>query len=98
MTWRVYKLNDYEWWVARSLDEAKADAANEWGCKDVAEAEREDMFEDPSEVPDEELDRLKFTDGDEDGNAIGALRSWRDELTQRIAAGLSAPELFAARD
>lgn len=102
--WRVFRVSDYEWYVARSPLEALQAAAYDWGCKDcpadigalLADLELEGLADEPPEAVD--LDALHFTDVDENDNPCGEPRTFREELAQRIAQGLDAPELFAASE
>lgn len=89
--WKVYQVNDYEWYVARSRDEAIAIALHESGGPP-------EEYEDTSEVGQEAMEYLRFTDTDEDENPIGEPRSFREELERRVAAGLREGELFAASE
>jgi hypothetical protein len=91
LPWRIFQLDDYYWWVARTLEEAcrTAKAEVDFGDDDLADAR---------ELEDEELGRLKFVDSDEDGNPEGEHRSFRQELARRVSSGLAAPELFACSE
>jgi hypothetical protein len=102
--WRVFRVSDYEWYVARSPLEALMCAAGDWGCPDVPaelgglleDLEREGLADsEPEEV---DLDALRFTDVDEHDNPCGSPRTFREELAQRVALGLDEPELFAAAE
>jgi len=53
-TWKVFRLNDCDWWLARSLVEAVEDAMKVYG------ADEADMVEDARELSDEELDKTTF--------------------------------------
>lgn len=98
LPWRVFYMNDCEWWCARTLQEAKEDAARTWGCS-VEQAEKDGMYDDPYELCDAELDRLHYVDTDERERPVKkSRRTFRDELAQRVAAGLSRPELFACTE
>lgn len=98
--WKVYRVTDYEWYVARTRDEAIATACSDWGCKSVDEAVSKDMLEldDVHELDDESLRELKYTDTDENDEPVGRARSFRTELARRVAAGLKEAELFAASE
>lgn len=95
LPWRVYRMNDYEWWVARTLDEAKADAAKQWGYS-VEDAERDEMYDDPDELTDAEMEHLKFREDMFD--PLSPTRSFREELDRMIADGLSEPGFFAGTE
>lgn len=89
LPWRVFRMNDTDWWLARTLAEARADYLHQTG-EDEDEAR---------ELTEEELDRLHFVDTDEDERPMKATRRpFREELAQRVSAGLSKPELFACTE
>lgn len=90
LPWRVFKVTDCEWWVARTLDEAREDYLRVTG---------EPIDEDAHELIGAVMDRLHFIDQDEDERPIKeSRRPFRVELAQRVAAGLSKPELFACTE
>ncbi len=93
LPWRVYALDDCDWWVARSLDEALQDYQTQTGIRPDG-PEVEDAYE----LTDAELDSLKFTDCDEHERPTGDARTFREELARRVAEGLSAPEHFASTE
>jgi hypothetical protein len=93
LPWRVYCMDDYEWWVAKSLDEAKVAYAKDR----MSDAEAAEYIEDAHELSDEAMDSLKFTDTDEHDEPT-VTRTFREELARRIEHGLSAPELFACTE
>lgn len=104
--WRVFRVSEYEWYVARNGFEALAAAARDGGCQEapldpaalLADLERDGLADEmPWELNDEALDRFRFVDVDEEERPE-AERSFRAELERRIVAGLAAPELFAATD
>lgn len=51
-TWRVFRMNDCDWYLARSLEEARAVAFRDYGDLELIEEARE--------LTEEELDRVKF--------------------------------------
>jgi hypothetical protein len=92
LPWRVFRMDDCDWWVARSLEEAKATYLHETGVDN-------EYVEDARELTDEEMDRLHYVDSDERDRPVKASRrSFRVELAQRVSAGLSKPELFASTE
>ena len=100
--WHVYRMNDYEWWLARTLEEAKADAARCWGYT-LEQAEAEEMFDEPHELDAGELDRLTFVDDTQLPEGALVRRSFREELEMRVASlrekgGEMRPERFAVTD
>lgn len=88
---KVFQMNDCDWWLAPSLDEAKADYIREMGA---SPEELEDAFE----LDDTALDRLNFTDDRAlpDGELVK--RPFREELERRIAAGDTGPGFFASTE
>lgn len=98
-SWHVYCLNDHEWWLARSLDEAMRDAARFWGYT-LEEAIADELFDEPYELDAKQLDRLSFID---DSVTPEARRTFADELELRVGSrresGLEIkPQLFACTD
>ncbi len=101
LPWRVFKMDDYDWWLARTLQEARQSYQHETGVDD-------DAIKDARELTDEELDRLTFVDMDEgERPVIESRRSFREELRQRIELrehlkaehGIEPqPELFASTE
>lgn len=127
----IYRLNDIEWWMAHSLEEAIATAMEDTGCS------REEVYDGdyPDALGAAELDALKFCDREPsedemtfanwrcecgaiaDGNCRWngdayehshgqaghvvmkdtTVRTFREELAERIAAG-SGPEIFASNE
>jgi hypothetical protein len=93
LPWRVFRMNDCEWWVARTLAEAMGQYLIQTGIP-AAEA-----FDGERELTDEEMDRLHYIDIDENERPVKeSRRTFRDELAQRVSAGLSMPELFACTE
>lgn len=89
---RVFRMNDCDWWMARSLDEAKADYISQTGSTE------DELCPDARELTEEELDRLRFTDTDEYERPIGKTCSFRKELQRRIDAGVTRPGMFASTE
>jgi hypothetical protein len=93
--WHIYQLNDCDWYVARTLEEAIACAIEFTGSS------REDVLDGshgtPCQLDEEALDRKQFTETDEFENEI-ATRPFREELRLRVEAGLSEPEQFATTE
>lgn len=82
---RVWRLDESNWWLAPSLEEAVADAMRQTGLP------RDEVCESPRELKPDELRSLTFTDDDE------VRRSFADELTRRRESG-PRTELFASRE
>lgn len=92
LPWRVFRMDDCDWWVAHTLEDAKASYQHETGVDD-------ESIEDARELTDAELDKLHFVDTDEGGYPVKDSRcTFREELTRRVSAGLSKPELFACTE
>lgn len=92
--WRIFEMNDHpEYWIARSLDEAKEAAFDAWG------GEVEDA-DDAYELSDDALDvlTLDVADYERDADAEPIKSTFREELNRRIAKGLTGPEFFAASE
>lgn len=87
---KIYKLNDCDWWVGPTLQ----------ACIDdyIAECGDPEAIDDPSELTDEELDTLQFTDTDEEDTPIGKKRSFREQLAIEIEQGGTFPRLFATTE
>lgn len=88
---KIFKMNDCDWWMAPTLEEAIQ------GVKTEHPMDWEDMIEDPKELTDAQLDSHKFRldEGEEDGERKHC--SFREELDRRVAAG-SKTELFASTE
>jgi hypothetical protein len=93
--YKVFQLNDIEWWMAPSLEEAIAASMEQSGL-DRDEACDEDIMH---ELTDKELDTLIFNWGMEEGqqNNPEFQHSFRKELECRIKEGVKT-EMFAATD
>jgi hypothetical protein len=88
---KVFEMNDCDWWLANSAEEALADIR---GVSPSASDAPPEIA--PRELTDEELDRLIFSDDLSEPNA--AKRTFREELNRRIAAGVTTPEPFASTE
>lgn len=87
---RVFQMNDCDWMAGESLEACKAEyLKNYWGGSTGREDE---AFEDPSEIPAEAMDRMKFCDDD------GSKRTFREELDRLVALGLEFPRFFASTE
>lgn len=91
---RVFRLNDCDWWIARTLEEAKV--SYQADCGPMAD---EEAFDEPRELSDAELDRLKFHDRDEADRIIRkTIRTFREELRQQIHVDPVTPRMFACTE
>lgn len=88
---KIYQLNDCEWWMAYSLEQAIETAIKQTGCT------REEVY-DPEwadgELTDAQLDKLQFVDTEAEGQPK---RSFREQLAIEVAAG-RGPGLFASTE
>ena len=80
---KVFKMNEYDWWMDNNLESAKENYT------DFCDCYTEDV-EDARELTDEELDRLRFVK-DEDGNPECSFREHMNELDQ-------IPHFFASTE
>ena len=85
LPWKVFKLNDCDWWVARTLDEAIADYRHQCGADVSIEGEHE--------LTDKELDRLMYCDED-----CKSRIPFRQALHDLVDAGIKKPEMFASTE
>lgn len=91
---RVFRMNDCDWWMARTLEDAKASYQETLGP-----VHEEEAFNDPRELTDAELDRLMFCDVDEHDRPMKKTRrTFREELQRRIDAGVTVAEMFASTE
>lgn len=58
--WRIFKLNDCDWYVGKSLEDAKA----AWQA-DCGPMPDDEAFDEPYELSDEDMDTLKIADADD---------------------------------
>lgn len=91
LPWRVFCMDDYPtYFVARSLEEAKEAAANEWGDWNP------ELTEDAYELTDEALalERINVADEGEEPRFL----TFRAYLDQLIAGGIGGPGFFASAE
>lgn len=86
MTIKVFRMNDYDWYAAETLEQAVAHAQEQTGEAEVAD--------EPYEVSDQQLNYLKFLRDD------GTTVSFREELKSQIKnmTNESFPHLFASTE
>ena len=80
---RIFRMNDCDWWMAETLEDAKRDyMASGHGLRE------EEALDDPGEVSDSDMDRLQFTedDGKHSFRAELAIRVGRREDSQFFAS------------
>ena len=105
--WSIYQINDCDWWVAKSLNEAIVDALRDcYGMKISDSPTPEELlpFEgaelcDARELTAEEMDRLMFREEWVDEDTYKPIdRTFRAELTSRIESGTIAVGMFASTE
>lgn len=93
LTMKVFQLNQSDWWAGSDLDSVIAAFRAELGA--------DATIDNPHELSDEELDRLKFVDGDDPINSDGTPGGWRtfrEELARSVAVGQTFPCFFASTE
>lgn len=83
---KVFQLNECDWYMAPTLDEAI-----EMSTRDSGLPRDEAADDDARECTPEEMGRLKFRDDDD------TVRTFQEELDRRIAAG-ARTEMFASTE
>lgn len=86
---KVFKLNDYEFFMAETLEQAIAECAKDYGMPE------DELTDNPFELSDKDLDEYIFKDDINDANS--SQRTFKEELQRRIAAG-SGPQVFAVTE
>jgi SpoVK/Ycf46/Vps4 family AAA+-type ATPase len=82
-------MDDCDWYAAASKEDAIAAYIEQ-----VGEFDDSDMYQ----LSDEQLDRLEYTDADENENPTGEKRTFREQLAREVAAGTQFPCLFASTE
>lgn len=89
---KIFRMNEYEWWFAPTLEEAIQEAARQTGL-DREELVDEDYLE---ELSDEDMDRLIFVhEAEEDSSELKV--TFREELRSRTSDGQTVG-MFAASE
>lgn len=90
---KIWQVTDAEWFAAVSTEEAlKAYAEYAEGCYGKDSDEWKTLLEEFGEPVASDMDRLRFTDDN------GESRTFREELTRRIADGDEFPQFFATSE
>lgn len=87
LPWRVFKLNDCDWWVARTMGEAKSDY-----IATVGPMSDEEAFDEPYELTDHDMGTLKITDHDDPKHPKMTFREYLDQMAPK------APGMFASTE
>ena len=82
---RVFKVNDCDWWMASTAEQAKSAAIEFYGD--------EDMVDEVEELTDEQLNSHTFHDEDDE-----TTRTFEAQLLKRIKEGATKPEMFASTE
>lgn len=90
----VYQLNDYEWFVGPSLQACIERWKRYTGFSDDEAAE---YLDDPRQLSDEELDRLKFCHTDEDERPFRSI-TFRERVAEMVKEGTMGAEFFATTE
>ena len=85
---KIFRLNDYDWWIAETQEQAIADY-----IKDVGLSE-EETIDNPGELNEKQLNSYIFTDNE---IANTPQRTFKEELQRRINAGATS-EMFASTE
>jgi hypothetical protein len=86
----VFRLNDFEWYLAPSLEAAIAEWKEDTGLTD-------EELDDPRQLSEEDLDRLKFCHTDEDESPIRTI-TFRERVAEMIAEGTTGAAFFATTE
>jgi hypothetical protein len=94
--WKVYRMNDWYWYVARSPGEALETLRKRSGYKTVEEMRRDGLIDaEPHELSDYEMDTMRLHSTD---NRIGAAITFRKQLENMYLDGENMPGLFTATE
>ncbi len=86
---KVFRMTNAEYWAGRTLEECIEDYRFEYGD------DEDEMLDEPAEVTDEDLDKLRFTE-DVDGEA--SEDTFRQRLEEMVRDGEHFPTLFATTE
>lgn len=84
---RVYRMNDYDWVAARSLEEAKAEYLG------TVTVDGPGAFDNPKQLTDEEMLTTMFTDDD----GFGML-TFAERLSILVSSNTKFPCMFASTE
>lgn len=88
----VFRLNDYEWWLAETLEQAMAEAAIQWGPYDVLQCIADEMYDEPSRLTEAALASRTFVD------ECGCKTTFAKELDTQRMLDNKTPRLFACTE
>jgi len=87
---RVFQINDYDWFMAETAEQARNAAIELYGSDD------DDCvlpLNEIEEVSDSEMARLKINDEED-----GMTRTFKEQVAKRIKEGANKPEFFASTE
>jgi hypothetical protein len=90
LPWRVFYVNEYEYWVAHTMDELKD--------LYLREVHSEETFEDAYELTDIQLAELKILEDDPDGENPTGKTICGTEYLYQIRDSLTRPEYFCGSE
>jgi hypothetical protein len=82
---RVFRVNDFDWWMAETAEQAKSAAIEFYGD--------EDMVDEVVELTDDQLSSHTFYDEDDE-----TTKTFEQQLLKRIKEGATTPEMFASTE
>lgn len=85
--WRIYEMDDCDWWLARSPQEARTSYAEYYGSDAELEGE-------PRELTRAEMRKLQYHS---EGNRNGDSHSFFHELKRRLKTS-TKPQMFATTE
>ena len=83
MEYKIYKIDDYEWWVGKSLEECVDAYIKEYFDGDESEKKELLEYNEPREITEKELDTLIFYD-DIYNQDESKKRTFREELKRLV--------------
>jgi hypothetical protein len=99
---KIFQLNYCDWWAGYDLESVMAAYRKEMTEGHFAPCDpNDDIFDEPHELSDADMERLKFVDGDDPINADGTpggTRSFREELRRQVERGDEFPCFFASTE
>lgn len=94
--WKIYEMNDCDWYAARTPEEAVEAMRENMGYKSIEELRGDAMFEsEPQELSDGDMDRLSFY---LDDSGKGQKISFRAQLQRMIEGADELPGFFASTE
>lgn len=94
--WKVYAMNDCDWYAARTPEEALDAMRVNMGYESIEKLRQDAMFEaEPEELSGAEMDNLRYHIDD---SRTGPTISFREQLSQMITDGGTLPGFFASTE